>query len=191
KGNHPWLLYGLILPSIAGAFLLLVYTIVEPYVEIKIPRILQPTHLPPERLELVVKQEFKKIAVSVDFSASDNRAISYALNEGGPEGEYFLVHIVESAGARMMKAEIYDRETEEDRSFLDRYCKQLEEQGYKATPVLDFGLARNVLPEVAKRLEADLLVMSSHRKGFLHQLIKGTTISQVQRKINIPLIILK
>jgi len=57
--------------------------------------------------------------------------------------------------------------------------------------VLDFGLARNVLPEVAKRLEADLLVMSSHRKGFLHQLIKGTTISQVQRKINIPLIILK
>ena len=191
EGKHPWLVFGIILPAVLAAFILLVYIIVEPYITIKIPSMFQPTHEPPPELELTGTKGFKKIAISIDFSESDNRALSFAVNQGGKSAEYFLIHVVESAGARMMRSEIFDSETEEDRAFLERYSDQLKIAGYTNTPVLDYGLARNVLPQVVNRLGVDLLVMSSHRKGFLHHLIKGTTISQVQKRISIPLIILK
>ena len=191
RGSSPWLIFGLIIPAVTGAFLLLIYIIIEPYLKLKIPGFFQSTHKPPAELKLVEAVNFRKIAISIDFSDSDNSALNYAVKQGGKTAEYFLIHVVESAGARMMRSEIFDRETGEDRTFLEYYVKQLEHAGYNAKPVLDFGLARNVLPQVVNDIHADLLVMSSHRKGFLHQLVKGTTISHVQRKINIPVIILK
>ncbi len=191
KGSSPWLIYGIILPAIAAAFLLLIYIIAEPLLKIKIPGIFLPTHQPPGQIELKKIKPFERIAVSIDFSESDNHALNYAVGQGGKEAEYFLIHIVESAGARMMRSDILDRETEEDRAFLERYAAEMAHAGYKGKPVLDFGLARDVLPRVVKEIDAELLVMSSHRKGFLHQFIKGTTISQVQRKVNVPIIILK
>ncbi len=190
-GKSPWLIFGIIIPAVTGAFLLLIYIIIEPYLKLKIPGFFQSTHRPPALLRLDEEVKFRKIAISIDFSDSDNNALTYALKQGGKSAEYFLIHVVESAGARMMRSEISDRETGEDKGFLEHYVRQLEHAGYSARPVLDFGLARNVLPQVVNDLHADLLVMSSHRKGFLHQLIKGTTISHVQRRINIPVIILK
>ncbi len=191
NGASPFLVYGIIVPLVGAAFALLLYTLAEPYIRIRIPGIIQPTHVAPAPLNLFQTENFRRIAVAIDFSDSDSRALSYAVKQGGEGAEYFLIHVVESAGARMMRSEISDRETGEDRAFLERYSIQLKEAGYKNTPVLDFGLAREILPQAVNRLNADLLVMSSHRKGLLHQLIKGTTISEVQRKINIPVIILK
>jgi manganese transport protein len=189
--SHPVVVYLLILVPVAGAFLLLLYTIVEPMIKFRIPVKLAPAHHVPREIKFEQPIAFKRIAVTLDFSESDNNAINFALSQGGKDAEYFLIHVVESAGARMMTSEISDRETSDDRNFLARYSEQLVAGNYKSSTIIDFGLARNVIPEVVKRVEADLLVMSSHRKGKLHRFFKGRTISTVQKRINIPMIILK
>jgi manganese transport protein len=188
---HPMLVYILILVPVSGAFLLLLYTIVEPVIKFRIPLTLAPAHHDPGALILEKPMAYKRIAVSIDFSEADNHAINAAISQGGKDAEYFLIHIVESAGARMMRSDISDSETSDDRVFLERYAQQLTDANYSCKTIIDFGLAGNVIPQVIKKIDAHLLVMSSHRKGGLHRFFKGRTISAVQKRVNIPLIILK
>jgi len=190
-GHHSLLFYILVLPIVLAAFILLFYIIIEPFFKMKLPQKLSPAHGIPAKLVVEKSKVFKRIAISLDFSDSDNKAISCAISQGGKDAEYILIHIVESAGARMMSSEVFDRESSDDRKFLENYSAQLTEMNFKNMAVVEFGLAKNKIPEVVKKTGADLLVMSSHKKGKLHQLIKGRTISAVQNKVDIPMIILK
>ena len=189
--HHPLLVYLVIIPLIGGAFLLLLYIIVEPVVKFRLPISLLPTHKDPGSIVLKKPKAFRRIAIPIDFSKSDKVAINYALTQGGFDATYYLIHIVESASARLMSSEVFDRETFDDKEYLERYVEQLSQMGYTVSSCIDFGMARNRLPEVVKKVEADLLVMTSHKKGRLHQLIKGTTITSVQKKVDIPMMIIR
>lgn len=189
--NFALLIYFAVWPVIIAAFLLLLYIIIEPFFKMKLPQKLSPAHGVPAKLVVEKSKVYNRIAVSLDFSDSDSNAISCAISQGGKNAEYILIHIVESAGARMMSSEVFDRETSDDRKFLESYSTQLKDLNYKSSIILEFGLAQNKIPEVVNSVEADLLVMSSHRKGILHQFVKGRTISAVQQKIDIPMLILK
>lgn len=69
----------------------------------------------PQDLQIAASKSYERIAVTVDFSSSDTMAISNAIAQGGKTAEYILIHIVETAGARMMGNEIDDLETESDK----------------------------------------------------------------------------
>jgi len=189
--SQTFVIYFIVWPLVGVIFLLLLYLVIEPFFKMKLPQKLSPAHGVPAKLVIEKSKVYKRIAVSLDFSDSDNKAISCAISQGGKDAEYVLIHIVESAGARMMSSEVFDRETSDDRKFLESYSTQLSELNYKSSVILEFGLERNKIPEVVKSVEADLLVMSSHKKGKLHQFVKGRTISAVQHKIDIPMVILK
>jgi manganese transport protein len=174
---------------------LLVFLVVEPLFRRFGPAPFKTTHARPAALALPAAVPgaglFKRIAVSVDFSDADERAVAGALAQGGREAEYFLIHTVESAGARLMRSEIFDTEAIEDRGYLEEYSGQLAAGGFRSAAVVEFGLARDVLPKAVKRLDADLLIMSSHKHSFWGKLFKGTTIDRVQRNIAVPMIIIK
>lgn len=189
--KHPMFVYLVLIPLIGAAFLLLFYTIVEPSIKFRLPISLLPTHKDPGTIEFKKPEGFKRIAVPIDFSQSDKIAINYAIIQGGKEATYYLIHIVESAGARLMSSEVFDRETFDDKRYLERYAHQLAEMGYGVKTIIDFGLAKNQLPTVVKKIDADLLIMTSHKKGRLHQFIKGTTITSVQKKVDIPMMIIR
>ena len=171
--SHPGIIYLLVVLPVAAAFLLLVYTLTEPMIKFRIPLKLIPTHHYPGDLVIDKPVGFKRIVISLDFSANDKNAINYAISQGGNEAEYYLIHVVESAGARLMHSEIFDRETSDDKSFLDAYSAQLSAGNYKSTTIINFGLAGSIIPQVVKQINADLLVMSSHKKGWLHRFFKG------------------
>jgi manganese transport protein len=188
--QNPLIIYLVILPLSFGALLLLFYIILEPFIRHRLRPGFKPTHEFKGSIVLEDPKPFRKIAVSVDFTTSDQVALNYAVSQGGLQAEYFLIHIVESAGARMLRAEITDRESTDDQGFITRYAQYLRSKGFKTSTIIDYGMAGTTIPEVVSRVGADLLVMSSHRKGPFHRFFKGTTISLVQKRITVPMIIL-
>jgi manganese transport protein len=175
-----------------SAILFLGYITFEPILRPHKVQNLIPTHHAPIEIVLQKNKDYKRIAVTVDFSEADSKALNCAVTQGGTEAEYILIHIVESAGARTWNNENSDTETDEDGAFIFKYSEALTRKNYKNTTIIDFGIARNVLPEVVKKANADLLIMSSHgEKNIFHRILKGQTISNVQRKIEIPVLILK
>jgi manganese transport protein len=134
---------------------------------------------------------YKRIAISIDFSSIDGAAINSAINQGGKEADYLLVHINESAGAIMMGSEIDDFESGSDKANLKKYADQLRGQGYKVETRVGYGTPKKKIPELVKEYNADLLVMGAHGHKFIKDLIFGTTVDTVRHRIDIPLFIVK
>lgn len=135
------------------------------------------------------KPAFNKIAVALDFSANDHKIISYAIGQGNANSCYVLLHIVESAGAKLMGADTDDYETRKDKETLDNYVAQLQSQGYQCSGEIGY---RNRVKEIARIVEkngADLLVIGAHGHAGIKDFIYGTTVNAVRHELNIPVLI--
>lgn len=188
---NPQLYYFLIIPAVSLGILLLLYTLIEPVISrIALKEITTP-HAVPHELVIHSPKSFERIAIALDFSENDVKAINYAISLGGKNAEYLLLHVVESAGARIMRSEVLDNETGRDRAGLVTYAGRMQAEYLNASVHIDYGYPEDVLPEMVKKLNADLIIMSSHRRGFLHRFLKGTTINKVQAHVNIPVFVVK
>jgi manganese transport protein len=134
---------------------------------------------------------YKKIAITVDFSSSDSKAISSAVMQGGKKATYVLIHIVETAGARIMGHEIDDLETSSDKFNLEKYKTDLEQKGFVIQTQLGFGNPKKTIPEIANQNNCDLLVMGAHGHRAFKDMIFGTTLDSVRHKVNMPVLIVK
>ena len=76
--------------------------------------------------------KFRKIAVALDFSRLDEKLLAFAIGQGGAESRYILIHVVESASARMLGKQSDDLETRTDQERLNSYASSLEKNNYKA-----------------------------------------------------------
>jgi manganese transport protein len=140
-------------------------------------------------LAIASTKSYNKIAVTVDFSNSDSVAISNAFAQGGKDATYFLIHIVETAGARMYKHEIDDMETLSDKINLEKYADEIIAKGYRVEVVLGYGHPKTSIPEIVNANQADLLVMASHGHRGLKKIMLGTTLDAVRQRVNIPVLI--
>lgn len=191
SSSNPTLLYFTIVPIAIGAGLLLVYITLFPLIrKAKLGKKIVPDGLPSD-LYISSATKYNRIAVTVDFSKSDSKAISNAIAQGGNDAEYILIHIVETAGARVMGHEIDDLETESDRKSLEKYREELETKGFKITTQLGFGSPKKGIPEIVNTLQCDLLVMGAHGHHAFKDMIFGTTLDAVRHKVNIPVLIVK
>ncbi len=145
----------------------------------------------PSKLKITTAAKYNRIAVTVDFSSSDSRAISSAFAQGGKEAEYILIHVVETAGARMMEGEIDDLETETDKKNLEHYKTDLISKGYNVAIRLGFGNPKKSIPEIVNNCDCDLLVMGAHGHRGLKDLILGTTLNTVRHNVKVPVLIVK
>ncbi len=133
--------------------------------------------------------DYKKIAITVDFSTSDNKAINKAIKMGGKETEYFLVHVLESANASVYGEDAFDMEREEDYQFLKQYEKQFTDKGYKCEIALGFGNPKNAIPGLVNKNLCDMLVMGTHGHKTIKDILLGTTIESVRHNIKVPLVL--
>jgi manganese transport protein len=145
----------------------------------------------PAELRIVTEKKYNCIAITVDFSSSDSNAISNAVAQGGKAAEYVLIHIVETAGARMMGHEIKDLETESDIINLEKYKTELTSQGFKIQVKLGFGNPKKSIPEIVNSCNCDLLVMGAHGHRALKDIIFGTTLDAVRHNVKVPVLIVK
>ena len=191
EAEDPTVFYITIVPLAIGAGLLLIYITIFPLIRKKIlGRKSVPDGLP-EELSITETKQFKRIAITVDFSTSDSLAISNAITQGGKNAVYVLIHIVETAGARMMGHEIEDHETSLDRISLDKYGQNLALKGFTVELKLGFGNPKKSIPEIVNNEVCDLLVMGAHGHKALKDLIFGTTLDAVRHQVKIPVLIVK
>ncbi|WP_338407029.1 Nramp family divalent metal transporter [uncultured Flavobacterium sp.] len=133
----------------------------------------------------------KNVAVTVDFTSSDEGAINSAFELGGTDAKYTLIHVVETVGAMIYGDNIDDHETLIDDKLLKEYKKMLTEKGFQVETELGFGTPDKVIPEIINKGEYDVLVMGTHGHTGFKDLLFGTTVDKLRHKISIPLFIVK
>ncbi len=137
----------------------------------------------------LVIPEFHKIAVALDFSASDEKLLSFALGQGKEKTEYVLVHIVESASAVLHGKDSDDYETRKDQERMNQYVTQLQANGISATGHLGFKHRAKEIVRLVKEVEADMLVVGAHGHTGLKDFIYGETVNSVRHELKIPVLI--
>ena len=187
---HPVILGLVVVPVSIILILVLLYITVEPiFMQRREKRALIPHVTYPISLEL--KPQFKRIALALDFSTSDEGVINYAVSTGRKEAEYLLIHIVESAGTMVFGSEMQDLETKQDTEHLESYAALLREQGYTVNTIVGFGSPKRAIPKVVNQFEADLLVVGAHGHNALFQMIFGQTVNYVRRRLSIPVLVVR
>lgn len=189
--DNPTVYYFTVVPLVIGAGILLLYITFVPIIKsVKQKAMFAPDGIPME-LEITNTKKYNRIAITVDFSSSDSKAISNAFSQGGKSASYILIHIVETAGARMMGQEIDDMETHSDKTNLEKYKSDLEAKGYSIETKLGFGSPKKSIPDIVNNCECDLLVMGAHGHRALKDLLFGTTLDEVRHNVNVPVLIVK
>ncbi|HNR19593.1 MAG TPA: Nramp family divalent metal transporter [Bacteroidia bacterium] len=172
-----------------GAALLMVVAIVYPFLKNK--KETSDTLLHGSKVEFVPEAitSYKKVAIAVDFSASDQKTINHAIMLGGTKARYLLIHVVESAGAFVFGKDVRDFESTSDNENLKRYEEQLNEMGYSFERMIGYGDPKHAIPTIVNAYQADLLVMGAHGHKTFKDMIFGTTVDSVRHKTNVPVLI--
>lgn len=145
-------------------------------------------HATPTQLEINPSNQLKTIAVAVDFSEADNKAINKALQLGGNGTKIILVHVLESAGAFVYGEQTSDLEREEDLEHLKNYQLQLIDKQIICDYRLGFGNPKTAIPEIVLREACDMLVMGTHGHKTIKDILLGTTVEGVRHNLKgIPL----
>ncbi len=132
---------------------------------------------------------YSNIAVALDFSADDHKVLSYAVGQGKTEANYILIHIVESASAKLHGAESDDFETKKDKAQLESYAKQLTEKGFKVNAELGFKDRVKEIVRIVNEKNADLLVIGAHGHRGVKDILYGQTINAVRHELKIPVLV--
>jgi manganese transport protein len=189
--QDPIYIYALVIPFIIGAVVLLFYITIKPILlnKERKTRNMVP-HVKQNSLKDITSVNgYFDIAIAVDFSNADRKTISAALQMGGKEAKYTLIHSVETPGALLYGKDIKDLETESDKNVLEAYKQELENQGYEITIALGFGSPKKSIPQIINDGKFDLLVLGGHGHTLFKDLLFGTTVDSVRHKVGIPVFI--
>lgn len=183
-----WYIYYLILPIVGFFIFLLIYIISKPFINKVLKPIAYP-HAGFNSFEINIPEQAKRILIPLDFTSFDSIAINQALQIGGKDAEYLLVHVVETVAARYSGTNAGDSETRSDEEELKNYELELIKNNYKCKSFVAFGIPATAIASTAKQETADLIVMAAHgHKGF-KDIWKGSTLDSLRHKVKIPVMI--
>jgi len=190
--ENPIVLWLTVVPLAIGFLTLLLYIVFKPFLTKNKPSIENhsPHHID---LKFGISQKYhkKNIAVTVDFSNADQKALQHAIDLGGKDANYTLIHIVETVGAMVYGSKIIDHETTIDEKLLHDYFEMFNDRGFSVDTKLGFGKPGKVIPKIVNEGQFDLLIMGTHGHHGFKDLIFGTTVDNVRHSISIPLFIVK
>lgn len=193
EAENPVYIWVFVVPVAVVATVILLYIIINPFVRKSRAHV---PHVP--HIEAVIVQEqsgtkvYNNIAVALDFSKTDVKSIGSAMQMGGKNANYTLIHVVETVGAMLHGDQASDFETASDMKYLDDYKKALEEKGYNVTTQLSFGSPKKQIPLIVNNAgNFDILILGAHGHNWIKDLILGTTVDAVRHKVGIPVLIVK
>ena len=187
--SHPMLISFTVVPACVFCLLMLLYILLVPLVTKEKPPQAKGFHDDLKPLQLSYQSSSHIIAVTVDFSSSDNKAINKAIQLGGKNFSLILIHVLESANARVYGENAFDLEREEDYQKLKLYQEQLQKENIHTEIQLGFGDAKQAIPELILKNKCDTLVMGTHGHRTLKDIILGSTIENIRHEIKVPLVL--
>jgi manganese transport protein len=181
-----WKILGLLV--LLGAIALLSYILFHPWLSKKEFKDLT-LHGEESTITKLNIPRFRKIAVALDFSRLDEKLLAFAIGQGGSESNYILIHIVESASARMLGKQSDDLETRTDLERLNSYANALGKNNYKAVTRLGYINRSKEIVRIVEEEGAEILVIGAHGHTGLKDLIYGETVNSVRHELKIPVLI--
>jgi manganese transport protein len=148
-------------------------------------------HPKKETLHILEKPIFNHIGVALDFTGNDEKVLQHALAQGNPNSTYIIIHIIESATAKLLGNQTQDFETQKDKEQLQMYVSTLEQRGIKAKGILGYRNRNNEIVRIVKEEGIDMLVLGSHGHKGVSDIIHGQTINSVRHQLDIPLLLVK
>ncbi|MEO1262349.1 MAG: universal stress protein [Bacteroidota bacterium] len=139
----------------------------------------------------------KNIFLALDFEEKALLLIEHAVNLGKCfNAKIWIVHIAapepDFVGFDVGPQYIRDKRAEElrvEHRYLQATAKELIKQGLDAEALLIQGPTVEMILEEAAQLEADIIVLGSHDRGFLHNALYGNTAKRLVNESKIPLYI--
>lgn len=149
---------------------------------------IHPYEMPLKKIPI---KPYQKIALALDFGEKDNIIISNALKYIQKDTTIILIHIVESAGAKIYGEEINDCESNDDLIKIKFYKTYFADQQIHADCFLGFRNRTKEIVRICNEQNADLLIMGAHGHQGIFDFIYGHTIDKVRHHIKIPVLIVK
>jgi manganese transport protein len=172
-------------------FVLLILTIFYPLVMKKIKNKQYSIHNSISDLTLNPIPSYDIIGLALDFSQSDQQIISHALNQANNSTKFVLIHIVESAGAKVLGEYSADNESLTDEQQLNFYKDFFSHQQKEAIIRLGYRSRTTEIVRICKEENVNMLILGAHgHKGFF-DLFFGQTIDTVRHQLEIPILIVK
>lgn len=168
---------------------LLVYIILHPFLSKHKKRNSIKIHPAVNAIKNIAIPTFKKIAIALDFSEADEKLIAYAIGQGKEDTVYLLVHIVESASAKLLGKYSDDFETRKDEEQMKFYLDELKAKGYDVKGALGFKDRVKEIVRIIQENDADMLVIGAHGHTGLKDFIYGETVNSVRHELKIPVLI--
>ncbi|MBK9284639.1 MAG: Nramp family divalent metal transporter [Sphingobacteriaceae bacterium] len=189
SSDNPILISFTIVPICIFCIFMLLYVFLIPLIKKEDQRRENKFHSDIVPLELKNGNAFKRIAVTVDFSVSDNKAVNMALQMGNSDSVLVLIHVLESANAVVYGEDAFDLEREEDVQSLKKYQQELADKKITTEVHLGFGNPKTAIPELIAKFNCDLLVMGTHGHRTFKDILLGTTVESVRHEIKVPLVL--
>jgi len=186
--ERPSVLPKIIISMAAFFFLaLFLYIIAEPVIAKR--KAFASFTIHPEMKNIILNiPRYNRIAVALDFSENDEKLISYAIGQGHADTKIILIHIVESASAKLWGKESDDYETRKDNSQLENYVSQLQQKGINATSMLGYRNRAKEIVRLVKESNADMLVVGAHGHSGIKDFVYGETVNTVRHELQIPIL---
>jgi manganese transport protein len=97
--------------------------------------------------------------VALDYTANDEKLLAYAIGQGKEKSSYLLLHIVESASAKLLGQDSDDFETIKDTEQIEFYVQQLKQRGFAAEGKIGFRNRVKEITRIVNENNADMLVI--------------------------------
>ena len=178
-----------IIPICLFCLLMLIYILIIPFIMKEKKYSNKEFHDAFKPLNLNINTSPKRIAVTVDFSSSDNKAINKAIELSNNQAKLILIHILESTNAMVYGENAFDLEREEDFQKLKLYQNQLLKENIITEIQLGFGNPKLAIPELILKNNCDVLVMGTHGHKTMKDIILGATIDSIRHEIKITLVL--
>lgn len=186
-----WWVYVFIFPLITGILFLLGYVIFHPFIHKAQTEKYNSLYGKAIDIADIEGVTYEKIGIPVDFSSRDKSTIRNALIQGGKTAHYFLIHIVDTAGATYHGEKVLDFETKSDFENLQKYQLNLQKLGYEASVLIGYGNTARAIVRLTRINDIDLLVMAAHGHKGVKDIIFGSTLDTVRHRVKIPVLIVR
>jgi len=136
------------------------------------------------------------VLVSIDFSAVTDAQLEIVDRLASPGREIHLLHVTEpdpsfvglEAGPEEVQQQVAS-ELQRAHDELDALADRLRANGHAVRTLLVPGPTVQTILEQAEKLDAELIVMGSHGRGKLFDLVVGSVSAGVIRKSPVPVLV--
>jgi nucleotide-binding universal stress UspA family protein len=141
--------------------------------------------------------EIKKVLIAMDYDETSQKVAEAGFSMAkAMNAETILLHVISeqpvyySAYTYMIEYQVdFDKDLKKTtQKFLDKAKDRLGDKSIK-TVLKEGNIAENIL-KTAKELNIDVIVMGSHSRKWLDDIIMGSAAKDVLMKTNIPLFII-